>query len=214
MNEIKGIVYDLDGTIIMTQALHNDAWIFAANKLNINLSKEMLFNQRGVSNEAAALMMLSSDKKHLSSQLIFEKINYVNEHADHITLFEGIEEVLSQLHKEGYKIYIFTSAGKDFTEKVLSNFNGFKEINIIWREMYANEKSSPDGLYLTMRKMGLKNSDICYIGDALSDYETSSNAGVRFIYFAPNLDNRDSRIPESVPIISFHKDLFKLLPSF
>ncbi len=63
MKKIKGVIYDLDGAVISTQKLHEDVWIYAGKKFNIFISEEMLLNQRGISNEAAASMMLPVNKK-------------------------------------------------------------------------------------------------------------------------------------------------------
>ncbi len=64
---------------------------------------------------------------------------------------------------------------------------------------------------VTLEKMGLKNSQVYYVGDSASDYKTSLNANVKFIYFCPNLKQRDARIPESVPIISSHEEIWRWL---
>ena len=77
--------------------------------------------------------------------------------------------------------------------------------------MYKDEKPAPDALYLTLKKMGLINSEILYIGDAFSDYETARSASVPFAYYCPDSEGKDSKIPEIVPTISSHKEIFKLL---
>lgn len=77
--------------------------------------------------------------------------------------------------------------------------------------MYKYAKPSSDALNLTINKMGLAGSRVYYIGDAFSDYKTSVNAKVRFIYFCPNVRNRDLRIPRLISVISSHKEIFKLL---
>jgi len=211
MTKIKGVIYDLDGTIISTQKLHENAWIYAGKKFNVSISQEMLLNQRGISNEAAALIILPVEKRNLTNKFIAAKVNYVNENIYQVKLFPDIMATLKQLSENNYKVWICTSAGKDFVEKVLKSSNELKGYDIIWREMYDNEKPSPEALILTIEKMGLTNTQICYIGDALSDYKTSINAKVKFVYFCSDIKKKDSRIPESIPIIYFHKKIFKFL---
>lgn len=211
MRKIKGVIYDLDGTIISTQKLHENAWIYAGKKFNVSISQEMLLNQKGISNEATALMMLPVDKRNLTNEFIAAKVNYVNENIRQAKLFPDVMTTLKQLSENNYKVWICTSAGKDFVEKVLNNSNELKKYNVIWREMYNNEKPSPEALNLTIKKMGLINSQVCYVGDALSDYKTSINAEVKFIYFCPNIKNKDARISESIPTISSHKEIFRFL---
>ena len=211
--EIKGIIYDLDGTIISTIKLHELAWLYAGKKFNIPISDEMLVNQRGISNKAAAGMMLPENKKHLAKKFIAAKVKYVMENANQVVLFPSIIKTISQLFKSGYKVWICTSAHKNFVEKILVNFSELRKLlrhNIIWRKMYKREKPSPDVLNLVIKKMNLAKSQVCYIGDAFSDYKTAMRAKVKFIYFCPNLKKRDSRISKSIPTISSHKHVFEI----
>ena len=210
MGKIKGLIYDLDGTIISTQKLHEDAWIYASKKFNIPISDEMLLNQSGISNEAAAKMMLPNNKKHLAKRFVAAKVKYVMENANRVVLFPDIIKTFSQLFKNGYKVWTCTSAHKNFVEKILDNFNKLKKLlknNIVWREMYKREKPSPEALNLTIKKMRLRNDQVYYIGDAFSDYKTSLNAKVKFIYFCSNKKNKDLRIAKSNLITSSHNKI-------
>lgn len=211
--EIKGVIYDLDGTIVSTQKLHEDAWVHAGKKFNIPITKRMLLNQRGISNKEAVSMMLPNNKKYLIEKFKNAKVQYVNENLNKITLFPYISKTIRQLLKEGYRVWICTSATKDFVKKILKIFKELKEMrdNIVWREMYKKEKPSPEALNLTIKKMDLTKSQVYYIGDALSDYKTSIAAKVKFIYFCPNFKKGDLRIPKLIPTISSHRKIFKLL---
>jgi len=211
---IKGIIYDLDGTLISTLKLHRDAWLAAGQKFSMPITEEMLKNQSGISDEEAALMMLPEEKKYLLKKFIDAKQKYVRENIKKVSLFPGTIETINALIQKGYKVWICTSAHKFFATEVLSLSWPLKKVignNIIWREMYKHAKPSPDALNLTINKMGLAGSQVCYIGDAFSDYKTSVNTGVKFIYFRPNVRNSDSRIPKLVSVISSPKEIFKLL---
>jgi HAD superfamily hydrolase (TIGR01549 family) len=209
---MKGIIYDLDGTIILSEKLHESGWLYAGKKFNISITKEMLFNQKGMPDEAASLMILPDNKKYLFEKFKRAKQKYVLENINQITIFPNAGETIDWLIKKGYKVWIYTSAHRNFVKEALNALDGLKKIegNIVWREMYGQEKPSPDGLNLTIEKMNLTNLQVCYVGDALIDYKTSNNANVKFIYFCPNLKERDLRIPKSIPIISFHKEIKKI----
>lgn len=211
--KIKGIIYDLDGTLISTAKLHELAWLYAGKKFKIPISSQMLVNQKGISNRAAASMILAKNKKHLIEPFIKTKDDYVTRNISKIMLFADVEQTLSQLLKEGYKVWICTSAREIFVKKVSNILKFLRKIknNIIWREMYKTEKPSPEALDLTIKKMGLGKSEICYIGDAFTDYKTSIKTRVKFIYFCPNSKAKDKRIPKLVPVISSHRKIFSFL---
>jgi beta-phosphoglucomutase-like phosphatase (HAD superfamily) len=207
--KMKGIIYDLDGTIISSEKLHESGWTYAGQKFDISITKEMLFNQKGMPDEAASLMMLPNNKKYLLEEFKSAKQKYVIENINQITIFPSAIETIDWLIKKGYKVWICTSAYRNFVEKALNVLDGLKNIkdNIVWREMYKQKKPAPDALNLTIKKMNLTNLQVCYIGDALIDYKTTVNAKIEFIYFCPNLKESDLRIPESIPVISFHREI-------
>lgn len=213
MRKIRGIIYDLDGTIVSTQKLHENAWIYAGRKFKILITKQMLVDQRGISDQEASLMMLPDDKKYLFEKFKNTKIKYVNNNLNKIKLLPHILKTIKSLTENNYNVWICTSASKNFVKKILELFKELKRIkdNIVWRESYKKEKPSPEALILTIKKMGLKKNQVYYIGDAPNDYKTSLNARIGFIYFCPNTKNKDLRIPETIPVISLHREIFKLL---
>ena len=161
---IKGIIYDLDGTLISTLKLHRAAWLAAGRKFIVPITEEMLKNQSGISDEEAALMMLPEEKKYLLKKFIEVKQKYVRENIKRASLFSGTTETINDLIQKGYKVWICTSAHKFFVTKVLSLLGPLKKViesNIIWREMYKYAKPSPDALNLTINKMGLTGSQVC-----------------------------------------------------
>jgi len=211
--EIKGIIYDLDGTIISTTKLHETAWIYAGKKFNIPISNKMLIGQKGISNKAAALMILPKNKRNIIDGFVNVKQEYVKKNINKITAFPEAITTIYQLLKTGYKVWICTSARQYFVKKVLKIITPLTKIrkNIVWREMYKKEKPLPEALNTTIRKMSLTNSQVCYIGDAFNDYKTSLAARVKFVYFCPNLKKRDLRIPKTIPLISLHRKIFQVL---
>ena len=210
---IRGAIYDLDGTLVSTVKLHEAGWLQAGKKFGVKFTKEMLQNQRGISDHVTALMMLPKEKEQLLDKFAAAKADYVMKNYKSAALFPGAAKVIDSFLRRGYSVWICTSAGKKFTQSVLNNLKQLKKAvgsNVVWREMYRKEKPSPDALNLTLAKMNLMSSQVCYIGDAFNDYKTSQKAKVRFIYFCPD-GIKDKRIPETAASISSHKELIKLL---
>jgi len=213
-SNIKGIIYDLDGTIISTLKLHEKAWLYAGKKFNIPISKEMLITQRGISNKAAASMMLPENKKYLIKEFVNAKTRYVIKNINEVIFYPNILKVIKKLKQSGYNVWVCTSANKNFVRKVINVLKPLKKTiknNFIWREMYKREKPFPDILNLTIEKMNLNHSQVYYVGDAVNDFQTSVAAKIKFVYFCPDIKKRDSMIPKSIPVISSHKEIFKLL---
>lgn len=209
---IRGVIYDLDGTLIVTVELHRMAWFAAGRKFGVKISEEMMKNQNGLADEEAALTMLPKEKKSLMGKFVLAKQEYVRANAKKARLFPETAETISKLFQKGYRVWVLTSAHKFFVKKVLNISKPLERAignNVVWREMYKRGKPKPDGLNLTMKNMGLVNSQVCYVGDAFSDYRTSVTAKVKFFYFCPDQKKRDKRISLSIPVISSHEKIFK-----
>lgn len=212
MREIKGVIYDLDGTLIRTEKLHEAAWLYAGAQFRHFVTNEMLLKQKGTSNEVAAEMM--GIDKNIIPRFVAAKVKYVMENISQVTLFPGVIDVVRQLRRKKYKVWIATSAHRDFGMTVFKNLPDLKrlfEANTVWWEDYQESKPSPKCLNVTIKKMKLTHEEVFYVGDAASDYKTALNANVDFIYFCPNLAERDFRIFISTPIIFSHREIWRWL---
>ncbi len=209
---IKGIIYDLDGTIISTTKFHEKAWIEAGKIFNINIPRDFLINQRGMTNEAATKMLIPNDEEKLKS-FVKAKEEYVIENAGKVDLFKGFKKTCEYLLSKSIKVWVCTSAPKEFVEKVYRGipFLSKLEDKTVWREMYKNGKPDAEPILLTLNKMNLLTEEAIYVGDAYSDYLSSTNADCNFVYFCPDDNNKDNRVPKSTPIITSHKELTKFL---
>lgn len=210
---IKAVVYDLDGTLISTVRLHELAWIYAGKKFNVPISDKFLIDQKGVRNESGAEMVLPAGKKYLIDEFVKAKEEYLSENMTNIDFFPGTENVIRKLIRGGYKVWVFTGSDRRFVKKILKDKKVLNIIknNFVWREMYKKAKPSGEGLKLALKRMKIENSSAVYVGDAFSDYKSSMDAKVKFVYFCPDIRKRDSRIPKSITAISFHKEIFKFL---
>ncbi len=212
MEKIKGIIYDLDGTLISTSQIHEAGWLYAGKKFGVPVSNGALFNQRGISARTAVKAMLPENQQSLAGDFIAAKAKYVAEHLNEASIFPGALETVGRLFREGCDVWICTSASGNFVGKIMDKFPELRNLlkeNVVWREMYENEKPSSDALDLTMEKMGINNQQVVYVGDALSDYKTGLNAKVKFVYFCPG--EKDPRIPDSIPVISSHDEIYGIL---
>ena len=209
---IKAVVYDLDGTIISTTELHEKAWIEAGRIVGVNIPEDFLSNQKGMTNEAAAKLLISNDEEKLNN-FVKEKEKYVVENVEKVNLFDEFEKTYNYLFGNNINVWICTSAPKAFFEKVSNGIPFLQQFEnkTVWREMYNNGKPDPEPILQTLTKIGVRPQEAIYIGDAENDYLSAKNAGCTFIYFCNDKNNRDSRIPIKIPEISKHDELINFL---
>jgi len=174
----KHIVFDIDGTLIDTEkavlkSLQDTIFEVAKKKIKTDDLKFAL----GIPGEVTL--------KRLGIQNATEvnKIwNYnLTKYAHIISVFTGIESLLQELQKQGYKLGIITSKNKteytnDFIPFQLSEYFD----TVICVEDAALPKPSPDPMIEYLKQTGADTNDVLYIGDSAYDFQCASNSGVEF----------------------------------
>lgn len=212
MKNKKGVIYDLDGTIISTTKLHEEGWKEVGRYHNVEITQQFLKDQKGITNEAAAKLILGEKFDTEGKSFVQIKNDYTTNNAGLIKFNEGFLNTYQELIKKGINIWICTSASKEF---VASVYNKLPELQVlkdktVFRDMYTRGKPDPEPLMVTAKLMGLSIQDCVYVGDAYSDYLAARNAGCEFVYFCESLE-RDPNIPETITVISSHTEILNFV---
>jgi beta-phosphoglucomutase len=210
---IKGIIYDLDGTLIDTLHLHERAWQAAGAVVGVRLSRDVLLRQRGVANEEAVYFLFPKKTKEEKEMLVRKKHEYVAKHVGGVEEADYADEVVSELQEKKYRVWICTGAPKDFVMLTASQIPVVDRLknNTVWREMYTQGKPSAEPLLAVLSRMYLSPHEVLFVGDSVADYMASKDAGILFVYFLPVYSEPDGAIPRNVFRIENHKEIFQYL---
>ena len=184
-SNIKGIVYDFDGTIIDTVKLNEEGWSYAAQKLNIKITPEFIIYQRGVGNYDAAEFLLEDKFEEFGDEFVKLKREYFYNKIYDVELFQDFLEAKELLKQKGYQVWICTSTSNKFMLEYFEKSNDLKEFKekLVGREDTHLGKPSAEPLLKTFSLMGLKPEECIYVGDAYTDYCASENARTNFVYY-------------------------------
>lgn len=213
-SQIKGVIYDLDGTSIDTEALHEEAWKSAAYSAGVVMTRRMLLDQKGRSGREFVEETFGWHP-YLDIDLFLSiKSEYTREHLSEISFCPGFLEAQEMLKNAGIPVWICTAAKKDFFDQcslILPELEDF-QLRVVTSDLYARGKPSSEPLETTQFLMGnFPSEELVYVGDARSDYLAAKAANMRFIYFCAKGSRRDIRIPEDVPVIQNHKEILELI---
>lgn len=172
----KGIVFDLDGTLVDSlsvtfEAFNHGFTLFGSPKL----SPAEIMNQFGpgeaeifgrivgVENAEAAY---KASKEHLNANL------------SRTPLHSGIGELLEKLKSAGIPISIFTGRSWPTTELIL-NYHQLLDrfVTVIANDHVGSPKPSPEGLFLASKRMHIEPKHLLFVGDSPSDMIASQSAG-------------------------------------
>ncbi|HKP70822.1 MAG TPA: HAD family hydrolase [Pyrinomonadaceae bacterium] len=189
---MKAVLFDLDGTLLDSFALHYLAYETMFGHFGIEMSRE-LFLSTYSPNWYRTYEAFGLHQEH------WERANtlWLEAAAVHKPeLFPAVEEMLAELGSI-YELGIVTSGSKSRVVNDLDRLSIAGHFStVITGDDIANPKPAPDALELALRYLSVAAADAVYVGDAHADFEMSRAAGVRFIGVASEFANLLEDHPE------------------
>ena len=173
----KAVVFDLDGTVVDSVELILVSFQHAIREvLGRELSREEAIAWVG--------MPLREQMERFSPEHADELVEVYREfnHREHdrmLTLYEGIEDLLYDLRKEGVKVGLVTSKSRFTTQMAfdLTGIDAYFDATICAGEASGN-KPEPDPILACLEQMRAKPAEAAYVGDSPSDIQAALAAQV------------------------------------
>lgn len=175
---IKGLIIDMDGTILDSHEVHLEAW------------KQLLKKYKVEINEAAILSLFGKTTEAIAENLFPETFNPVRiglEKDDHfltlipkISLFSGVSELISRLKSLNYKICIASSNPIATITTISANF----KLNVdayVGVDEIARGKPFPDMILTAASRLSLRTSECLVVGDSPYDIKAAKAANCKVI---------------------------------
>jgi len=187
---VKGIIFDLDGTLIHSVI---DFRKMKGKMIEYLTSKGV--DQGLLSPNETNVVLLSKSEKNLAEKgILKDEIKRMLEHVEEIMNevemesvanvreIDGAKEALKKLKEQGYKTAILTRGHHDYSVEALRNTGllGYFDL-ILGREETPKPKPYPEALEYTAKLLKLSTNELILVGDHPIDLECAKNARVRFI---------------------------------
>ena len=180
MKKIKGILFDLDGTLLDTTSLIIKSFEYAFTevcKRQITATEIFPFFGKPL---RAAMESLAPDRVEELLQA-FRKYNLAN-HDEMVAIFPGIAKTLCALKAEGLKLAIVTSKTSKTALRGLQLFDLEKYFNvIIGMEDCQQHKPHPEPVLKALQKLELTPNECLMVGDSPFDIISAHQAGVNAV---------------------------------
>ena len=175
------IIFDLDGTLLNTLEDLRDSLndILIKNGFEARSLEDV---RRFVGNGVKNLVRLSipeyCSEEELTLILEAFKEHYKNNMQNKTRPYNGIMELLLDLHRYGYKLAIVSNKF-DTAVKSLSNTYFGSLISVaIGETAQIRRKPAPDSIYTAVKELGSELSKAILVGDSETDVKTAKNAGI------------------------------------
>ncbi|MFK3777260.1 HAD family hydrolase [Agrobacterium sp. NPDC089420] len=121
--------------------------------------------------------------------------------ASNLPVYEGINELIQELHDAGQTIAIVTKS-PDMVPRAFIEAHGWPIDIVVGYHHVKNRKPHPEGLLLAMSKAGVAPGGTYHVGDQPQDTEASRGAKVIAVGAAWGCDDR-SELEASKPDVLF-----------
>ncbi|PJJ08275.1 phosphoglycolate phosphatase [Flavobacterium sp. 1] len=180
--KFKGVIFDLDGTLVNSLEDIADAMNSVLQNLNYpthSYETYQYFIGSGLRNLVSkSLPETNNDEKHIDScyQLMIEE--YSNNCTRKTKAYDGIIELLDQLISNNIKLSVFSNKSDELTKKITADlFPGYFD-NIVGLSVEALKKPNPSEAIEISKRQGFKTEEIIFVGDSGIDMQTAANANM------------------------------------
>jgi len=173
----KYIVFDFDGTLVDTNYLIEQTIHATAKEvLKTPVDDQVVAKIWG---KVLAEQMYDLDPSRVEELTDFYRAYYKQHREAHTNLFDGIMDMLDQLHEGGRLMGIVTNKGASGLEHGLNKFQmkDYFKIALSKTDVHM-KKPHPEGLNKVMEYFGASQGEVLFVGDSIHDIECGKNAGV------------------------------------
>lgn len=183
-NQIDGVIFDLDGTLLDTlEDLKNavNAALVQYRMPERTLEEVRKFVGNGIRNLMLRAVPEGEDHPDFEEAFAFFQSYYKAHCKEHTGPYEGIPDMLKALSEKGVKMAIvsnkFDPAVKELNRE---HFLGYMQAAI--GEMSGVErKPAPGMVHMALDILGVEKKRAVYVGDSDVDIQTAKNAGLECI---------------------------------
>ncbi|MCI8550328.1 MAG: HAD family hydrolase [Lachnospiraceae bacterium] len=182
--EYKGIIFDLDGTLINTLEDLADSVNEALERMGYPVWPTEAYRMkvgRGFRNlmENSVPEAVREDTAVIDRMLGFFVEAYDRRYMKKSHPYEGIDDLLDELAARGIYMAVNSNKRTDYTEKLIDKlFHRIPFVGVFGERAGVPKKPDPAGALELCGRMGLKPEEVLYVGDSGTDIKTGKNAGM------------------------------------
>lgn len=183
-DEVKAVIWDMDGIIADTAQYHHNGWQIVFRKRGINYTKADFRRNTGKRSDTIIREVFGEKiPQNEITEIIQEKDETFRQlMGQTIKLFPGVLKLIISLKEHGFKIAIASSAPMENIQLITRSLkidNRFDAIISGWE--VTKGKPHPQTFLLAAEKLGVAAENSIVIEDAISGVTASKRAGMRCI---------------------------------
>lgn len=184
MSFVRGVIFDIDGTLVDSNDAHAHAWVAALAEAGHDVAFDRVRRLIGKGGDKVLPELTGLDHEGAEGKQISTRRGeiFMTNYVPQLKPFPKTRDLLMRLHAEGCKLIVATSAPQQELKALLA-ITGAAELfeERTTSDDAAHSKPDPDIVMVALRRSGLPASAVVMIGDTPYDIEAAGKAGVHAI---------------------------------
>lgn len=186
MSPIRGVLLDIDGTLVDSNDAHARAWVeaFAKSGYHVSFDKVRACVGMGGDNLIQAVIGLCKDNPHTKELTKNYTEIFRTVYRPYVRAFPDAKELVERMHQNGLAVIAASSSQKADVEAMLAVVGISKIIDGYTSAADVdNSKPDPDLINVALKKSETSTNDTILIGDTPYDIQAAKRAGIFCIAF-------------------------------
>jgi HAD superfamily hydrolase (TIGR01509 family) len=186
LGHIRGVILDVDGTLVDSNDAHAQAWVDALAEHDIQVGFEKVRPLVGMGGDKLLPEVSGIEEDTPEGERISKRRGEIfkQRYLPTLKAFPSTRELLQRMRDEGLKLVVASSAKEDELNPLLNiaGADGLVEEKTSSDDA-ENSKPDPDIVKAALDGSGLAPDEVLMLGDTPYDIESASGAGVGVVAF-------------------------------
>jgi HAD superfamily hydrolase (TIGR01509 family) len=186
MPPFRAVLFDVDGTLVDSNAGHARAWVDALAESGDHVEYDRVRPLIGMGGDKVLPLVAGLSDEEPKGKKITERREalFAERYLPHVRSLPGARELLVRLQREGYRLAVASSSKKDMLQRLLALLGGEELFDVTTSSDDAeSSKPDPDIVETALKRLAEPPDRVVMVGDTPYDIEAAARAGVAAIAF-------------------------------
>jgi HAD superfamily hydrolase (TIGR01509 family) len=184
MHKVRGVILDVDGTLIDSNDAHANSWVEAMAEAGIEVPFSKVRRLIGMGGDKLLPASCGFEEDSPEGKKISRRRQEIfkERYLPQLQPFPDAERLLQRMDRDGLRLVVASSAKADELQELLRICGGDKYIDSKTSSDDAeHSKPDPDIVQAALARLGLGQTEVCMLGDTPHDIGAAHKAGVRIV---------------------------------